>query len=402
MLKRSAVASTGLRPLIFQTSEDCCVCRPTGAVLASSLLLGLGDSSAPGQQGSAQMPAELLASCKKVAESQLQMQAGQEKYRGPIALLKEAYKATWTPGSTTVSLAALDNSTVIHGQLHPMIAMLSLGGCELLQLRRSDLPRTKHQRTAESAPQDHPSDTLSASARQLKVVFSALSQTDDANMGKTLSRRAMDTDGDSDALEAIEANTSVRCASARQGDIIVLMSSGLLGSGSLTLDQCVHLCNTCLPLAADEDFSPASPESLQRLAQRIAIEAAQNYRTKETVEATSDGCDFSEGVHVPGSVVIAELVEKSSDASETGPNATATEKCETQVLSRIGSIADDKSVLNITPALEGLESVKEVHCVMSAGDYALQVSLELPTIRAPKWPSSKRKSRARGFICDLD
>eukprot|EP00434_Breviolum_minutum_P044865 symbB.v1.2.040124.t1/scaffold6173.1/size22531/1 len=40
--------------------------------------------------------------------------------------------------STTVLLAALDNSTRIHGKLHPMIAVLSIGDCELLMLRRTN------------------------------------------------------------------------------------------------------------------------------------------------------------------------------------------------------------------------------------------------------------------------
>ncbi|CAE8721955.1 unnamed protein product [Polarella glacialis] len=37
-------------------------------------------------------------------------------YRGPISLLKEAYEETESMGSTTVLLAALDNSTRIHGK----------------------------------------------------------------------------------------------------------------------------------------------------------------------------------------------------------------------------------------------------------------------------------------------
>merc|ERR1719272_440421 len=59
-----------------------------------------------------------------------------DAYKGPISLLKEAYEETESFGSTTVLLAALDNSTRIHGKLHPMIAVLSIGDCELLMLRR--------------------------------------------------------------------------------------------------------------------------------------------------------------------------------------------------------------------------------------------------------------------------
>merc|ERR1719436_80081 len=59
-----------------------------------------------------------------------------ERYKGPISLLKEAYEETESYGSTTVLLGILDNSTRIHGKLHPMVAVLTIGDCELLMLRR--------------------------------------------------------------------------------------------------------------------------------------------------------------------------------------------------------------------------------------------------------------------------
>merc|ERR1719247_1471351 len=64
--------------------------------------------------------------------------APQDSYRGPVSLLKEAYEATESLGSTTVLLGIMDNSTKIHGKLHPMIAILSIGDCELLILRRTE------------------------------------------------------------------------------------------------------------------------------------------------------------------------------------------------------------------------------------------------------------------------
>merc|ERR1719160_2196231 len=87
-----------------------------------------------------ELPHELLEACEELAMAQL-MPEGQvspaDAYRGPISLLKEAYEATESKGSTTVLLGALDNSTRIHGKLHPMIAVLSIGDCELLMLRRT-------------------------------------------------------------------------------------------------------------------------------------------------------------------------------------------------------------------------------------------------------------------------
>merc|ERR1719504_455592 len=60
----------------------------------------------------------------------------EESYDGPISLMKAAYDNTESLGSTTALLAILDNSTRIHGKLHPMVAVLSVGDCELLVLRR--------------------------------------------------------------------------------------------------------------------------------------------------------------------------------------------------------------------------------------------------------------------------
>eukprot|EP00439_Symbiodinium_sp_Y106_P056287 s3399_g7.t2 len=87
------------------------------------------------------LPNELLRTCEELAMLQLMPDtniAPQDQYRGPISLLKEAYQETTSYGSTTVLLAALDNSTRIHGKLHPMIAVLSIGDCELLMLRRTN------------------------------------------------------------------------------------------------------------------------------------------------------------------------------------------------------------------------------------------------------------------------
>ncbi|CAK9009778.1 unnamed protein product [Durusdinium trenchii] len=62
----------------------------------------------------------------------------QDAYRGPVALLKEAYEETESLGSTTILLAVLDNSTRVHGKLHPMVAVLTIGDCEMLMMRRLD------------------------------------------------------------------------------------------------------------------------------------------------------------------------------------------------------------------------------------------------------------------------
>merc|ERR1740138_1480419 len=91
----------------------------------------------------AELPQELLRRCEERAAAQLFAVAGgsasqEDPYDGPIALLKEAYSDTESLGSTSVLLAVMDNSTQIHGKLHPMIGVVTLGDCELVILRRMD------------------------------------------------------------------------------------------------------------------------------------------------------------------------------------------------------------------------------------------------------------------------
>merc|ERR1719162_2780281 len=88
-----------------------------------------------------ELPHELLAACNELALDQLFPDASKQSskddpYLGPIPLMKRAFESTESLGSTTVLLGILDNSTRIHGKLHPMIAVLSIGDCELLILRR--------------------------------------------------------------------------------------------------------------------------------------------------------------------------------------------------------------------------------------------------------------------------
>lgn len=63
--------------------------------------------------------------------------SGADTYLGPVPMLRRAFEATESLGSLTVVLAVMDNSTRIHGELHPMIAVITVGDCELLVLRRA-------------------------------------------------------------------------------------------------------------------------------------------------------------------------------------------------------------------------------------------------------------------------
>merc|ERR1719456_899318 len=176
-----------------------------------------------------ELPHELLEACEELAMAQL-MPEGQvspaDCYRGPISLLTAAYEATQSLGSTTVLLSALDNSTRIHGKVHPMIAVLSIGDCELLMLRRTN---GKHS--------------------DLEAVFHTEMQRIDYNMQTPLQLARVDGRIDEDfdesiAFEVIEKGSAVHCVSAYEGDILVLGSDGVFDN--LFLDEIVETCNEIL------------------------------------------------------------------------------------------------------------------------------------------------------------
>jgi hypothetical protein len=215
-----------------------------------------------------------------------------------------------------------------------------------------------------------------------------------------LCRNVMDTDVDLDCtLKAIEANSSVHCASARPGDIILLISGGLLADGALS--KCAAICNEVLPLT--EHPSPIPPAMLRRLAHRIAREAisCQNNIPEEVSPAGYDSLP-TDDLPIQGSVVIAEVVESvTSKSTRTPSDDVATpEKVDAKV-GRICSRSGNRhATANVLPRFEGWEAAKTVHCSMSYGDYGLLVSLDLPKLEMPSRPL--RRSITDDFICDFD
>merc|ERR1719428_2795452 len=146
-----------------------------------------------------------------------------DAYRGPVSLLKEAYEATESLGSTTVLLGILDNSTRIHGKLHPMVAVLTIGDCELLMLRRMQGRQSPYQ-----------------------AVFHTEMQRIDHNVQTPLQLARVDERIDEDfdesiALEVIEKGSAVHCVSAYEGDLVILGSDGIFDN--LFLDEIVEICN---------------------------------------------------------------------------------------------------------------------------------------------------------------
>merc|ERR1712224_475403 len=104
-------------------------------------------------------------------------------------------------------MGVMDNTTRIHGKLHPMIAVLSLGDCELLILRRSQTGRFEQTFHTEMQRIDgHAQSPL-----QLARVDESIDPHFDEDM----------------AIEVIERGSAVHCVSAYEGDIVILGSDGV-------------------------------------------------------------------------------------------------------------------------------------------------------------------------------
>lgn len=269
--------------------------KDADATLTSPMLLGVCDGVSQLEEygmDPSLLPHELLQTCEELAMLQLVPDGPvnpQDAYRGPISLLKEAYEATESQGSTTVLLAALDNSTRIHGKLHPMIAVLSIGDCELLMLRRTMGRESPYQ-----------------------AVFHTEMQRIDQNVQTPLQLARVDARIDEDfdesiALEVIEKGSAVHCVSAYEGDIVVMGSDGVFDN--LFLDEIVEICNGAIATPrAGTEFSQVPGNILSQVSQRLVLEA----HSKSSDGGTGNFPDtpIGKGGKVDDtSVVVAEIVE---------------------------------------------------------------------------------------------
>jgi protein phosphatase PTC7 len=235
--------------------------KDADATLASPMMLGVADGVSQLEEfgiDASHLPTQLLARCEQLAMEKLtpdNAAATKEKYRGPVSLLKEAYETTAALGSTTILLGILDNSTRIHGKLHPMVAVLTIGDCELLMLRRMQGRQSPYQ-----------------------AVFHTEMQRIDGHMQTPLQLARVDDRVDPDfdediALEVIERGSAVHCVSTYEGDIVVLGSDGVFDN--CFLDEIVDICNRLLPASRQSQFEPTHPRLLGEVAQAI-VEACHN------------------------------------------------------------------------------------------------------------------------------
>merc|ERR1719389_1057040 len=117
-----------------------------------------------------------------------------------------------------------------------MIAVLSIGDCELLMLRRT-------------AGRQSP----------FQAVFHTEMQRIDHNVQTPLQLARVDSRIDEDfdesiALEVIEKGSAVHCVSAYEGDILIMGSDGVFDN--LFLDEIVEICNEALKPSRQNGFTP--------------------------------------------------------------------------------------------------------------------------------------------------
>jgi protein phosphatase PTC7 len=196
-----------------------------------------------------ELPNELLNAVEELALSQLLPGQETDEYCGPITMMKDAYEATESLGSTTVLTAIMDNSTKIHGKLHPMIAVCSVGDCEILILR--------HGQDGHLQPVFHTEmQRIGGNAQQPLQI----ARVDDS----------VDPEFDEDiALEVIEHGSAVHCISAYEGDIVVAGSDGVFDN--LFIDEIVSICDSMLP--NEGKVRPISGHLLEEIAHCLVKES---------------------------------------------------------------------------------------------------------------------------------
>merc|ERR1719473_797249 len=124
-----------------------------------------------------------------------------------------------------------------------MIAVLSIGDCELLMLRRTQ---------GRKSPLD--------------AVFQTEMQRIDGHVQTPLQLARVDARIDAEfdesiAYEVIEKGSAVHCVSAYEGDILVLGSDGVFDN--LFVQEIVDICNDIFPRASDQGFERASQAAIQ-------------------------------------------------------------------------------------------------------------------------------------------
>lgn len=267
--------------------------KDADATLTSPMLVSVADGVSQMEDfgiDASELPNELLSAVEELAVHQLvpadDKLTRRSSYAGPISMLRQAYEATTSLGSTTVLMAVMDNSTRIHGKLHPMIAILSVGDCEIVILRRSETGRldsifhTEMQRI----------DGHAQSPLQLARVDDSIDPNFDESM----------------AIEVIERGSAVHCVSAFEGDIFLLGSDGVFDN--LFVQEIVDICNEEFPPPyPGQRFVPTQRHILGRVAKRIV--KACHAKTQPTAMGWLDAPIGKGGKIDDTSCIVGEVVE---------------------------------------------------------------------------------------------
>jgi protein phosphatase PTC7 len=264
--------------------------KDADATLCSPMLVAVADGVSQIEEfgiDASELPNELLSAVEELAVSQLLPGQEQEEYMGPIAMMRDAYESTESLGSTTVLTAIMDNSTRIHGKLHPMVAVCSIGDCEILILRRP----TRDAR--------------------LQPVFHTEMQRIEGNAQSPLQLARVDDSVDPDfdpsvAVEVIERGSAVHCVSSFEGDIVILGSDGVFDN--LFIEEIVSICDNYLPPSvAGAKYRPASRKVLGEVAKKIVFGA--HAKTNDKGGYFQDSPIGKGGKIDDTSCVVAEVVE---------------------------------------------------------------------------------------------
>jgi protein phosphatase PTC7 len=275
--------------------------KDADATLVSPMLVGIADGVSQIEEfgiDASELPNELLNAVEQQAIEQLLPGQETEEYLGPISMMRDAYEATESLGSTTILTATMDNSTRIHGKLHPMIAVCSIGDCEILVLRRGLNGRL--------APAFHTEMQRIDGHAQSPL---QLARVDDS----------VDPNFDPDTMiEVIEKGSAVHCVSAYEGDIVVLGTDGVFDN--LFIDEIVAICDEMLyaPCHPKQGFQPLDRALLGQCARRIVLEC--HAKTQPSPSGYRD-CPIGIGGKVDDtSCVVGEVVEWTDEHGEAWAN----------------------------------------------------------------------------------
>jgi len=228
--------------------------KDADATLVSPMLVGIADGVSQIEDygiDASELPNELLNAIEEQAVSQLMPGQETEDYLGPISMMREAYESTSSYGSTTILTATMDNSTKIHGKLHPMIAVCSVGDCEILVLRRNQ--------SGMLAPAFHTEMQRVNGNAQCPLQLARVDDSIDPNFDEAT------------MVEVIEKGSAVHCVSAYEGDIVVLGTDGVFDN--LFIDEVVAICDEMLYCPGPHGKSkPVDRGLLGQVAQRIVLE----------------------------------------------------------------------------------------------------------------------------------